>query len=444
MFMAIALTVWEGSRPGLGACLLLEYEGKRLLLDCGYNEAAALTGALSFPVPADSIHALVLSHGHLGHCGLLPVLVRGGFAGKVHCTTDTHIMALLGMREVALLQQEEKQYWASRAQAEATEPLYTESEVTACQPLFAAQAFGAPVPVDEHLTLAFFRAGHCPGSAFVKMDFRQGDSRRKVLYVGDVGAGDSDLYAEPVTNDSYDGLLLPAFAARQEAGGVEEKLAGIINQTREAGGNVLIPVSSLDRRDAILRIIQNLSVCDRIPSVFVFLDSPVASAQCDILPWEPSGPAVYPCLRPIDTIAESKSLNPIQGTAVILAGASRGGYGRLGFHLKRNAGRPESAIVLFGAQPDRSLGRALAGDGRTLTVLGQTIEVKARVHRLADPTVHLTADGAAAWLGHLKSLPRHICLTHGTPAAQAELRRALQASGIPNVRLPRSGEQVTL
>jgi metallo-beta-lactamase family protein len=426
--------------------VLLEHEGRRLLLDCGYDDSEASGRSLSFPVPAGSIHAVVLSHGHLGHGGLLPVLVREGFAGKVYCAADTSRIATLGMLETALLQAEEKQYWVSKGQPElSVEPMYTESEVTACESLLTPCRAGERVSVDEHVTIEFFRAGHSPGSAFVKMNFRQGNSSRKILYIGDAGAKNNALCAGAVTNDAYDCLLLPVFrAARPDAGEVERQLAEIINRTCEAEGNVLVPVSSIDRRDAILQVIQHLSASKQIPSIFVFLDSPVASRQCEVLPLEPKSSKVYVCLRPIDTVEDSKSLNTIRGGAIIIAGSGRSGYGRIGFHLKRNLARPETALVLFGKQSSTLLGHSLDDGRKTLSIQGHEVEINAQIHRLEDPAVHLDASAATEWLARMKSVPQHTYIVHGAQGAKAQFRGILQGHGIPNVHVPAAGEKTNL
>jgi len=444
--MAIALTVLEESNPGIGACVLLEYDGKRLLLDCGYDDSEASGGSLSFPVPAGSIHAVVLSHGHLGHGGLLPILVREGFAGRVYCTADTRKIATLGMLETALLQAEERQYWVSKGQPQhGPEPVYTEHEVTACQPLFAPCRAGERVPVDEYVTIEFLRAGHCPGSAFVKIDVRQGASSQKILYIGDAGTRNNALHAKSVINDSYDALLLPAFrAASHHAGEIESKLGEIINRACEGEGNVLIPVSSIDRRDAILQVIQHLSARKQIPSVFVFLDSPVASRQCEVLPLEPRNSRVYVCLCPSDTVEDSKILNTVQGGAILIASSDRGGYGRIAFHLKRNLPRPETALVLFGEQLGRLFGQSLGDGCKTLSIHGQEIEVKAQIHRLEDPAVHLDATAATEWLARLKSMPERTYVVHGTQEAKAQFSSILQGRGIPNVNVPVAGGEMTL
>ena len=444
--MAIALTVLEGTSPGIGACVLLEYEGKKLLLDCGYDDSETSGRSVFLPVPAGSIHALVLSHGHLGHCGLLPVLVREGFSGKVYCTADASKVATLSMFEAALLQAEEKQYWVSKGQPDrGAEPIYTESEVTACESLLTPCRAGERVPVDEHVTIEFFRAGHSPGSAFVKIDVRQGTSSRKILYVGDAGTRNNALHAGAVVNDIYDALLLPALrAARQDVGEIESKLGEIINRACEAEGNVLIPVSSIDRRDAILQAIQHLSASKQIPSIFVFLDSPIASRQCETLPLEPRNSRVYVCLCPSDTIEESKTLNTVRGGAVFIASSGKGGYGRIAFHLKRNLPRPEAALVLFGEQLGRLFGQSLCNGCKTLSIHGQEIEVKAQIHRLEDPTVHLDATAAREWLARMKSMPRHTYIVHGNQEAKAQFRSVLQGRGVSNVDVPAAGRRISL
>lgn len=444
--MAIALTVLEETSPGIGACVLLEYEGKRLLLDCGYDDSETARRNLSFPVAAKTIDSVVLSHGHLGHCGLLPILVREGFAGKVYCMADTSKVATLGMLEAALLQAEEKQYWVSKGQPErCTEPIYTESEVTACESFLTPCRAGERVPVDEHVTIEFLRAGHCPGSAFIKVDVRQGASSRKILYIGDAGTRNNALHAGAVVNDAYDALLLPALrAARQDAGEIESRLGEIINRACEAEGNVLIPVSSIDRRDAILQAIQHLSASRQIPSIFVFLDSPVASRQCEVLPLEPRNSRVYVCLCPSDTVEESKILNAVRGGAIFIASSGKAGYGRIAFHLKRNLPRPETALVLFGEQLGRLFGQSLGGGCKTLSIHGQEIEVRAQIHQLEDATVHLDATAAAEWLARMRSSPQHTYIVHGTPEAKAQFRNVLQGCGIPNVDVPAAGGQISL
>jgi len=441
--MDIKFTNLERMAPGVGAGLLLEYDGRRLLLDCGYDDSQPFGGTWSsLGIPAAAIHAVVLSHGHLGHSGLLPVLVREGFRGKVYCTAECSSVATFSMRETAL-SQEPKQCWATKKLQQAPEPIYRDSEVDACEPFFARCRCHEPVALDEYATAEFFEAGHGPGSAFVKIELRRGNSKTRLLYVGDVGAAGNDLDSGPVIGDSYDHLFLPAFTpVRHKAGKAEEKLAGIIKRACKAGGNVLIPVSSIDRRDAILQMIQGISEAPEMPGVFVFLDSPVAGKQCEEFPLTPGKTKTYCCLRPVDTDESSKMLNSITGTVVIIAGSGKGGYGRIGFHLKKNAARPESAIVLFGAQSDRALDQALRGGG-TLCVFGEEVEVNARICRLDDPFVHLDAGAAIQWLGRMKPQP-HVHITHGGQQTKARFSRALRKAGIQNVHVPPAGERVAL
>ena len=360
----------------------------------------------------------------------------------MYCTADSEQTAIFNMLETAITQAEEQKYMKSKKLKDAKEPIYTDSEVENCSQLFATFKPHKKVLIDKNVAVNFFKAGHSPGSVFVKISFSEGKNIKKVLYIGDLGADENDLYAKPVISDSYDGLLLPACKAGEgDAKKTEKKLAQIINQTFKAGGNILIPASSIDRRDAILRLIRDLFSSGQIPRLFVFIDSAIASKQYQALPFDTTDTAKYPCIQLFDTVADSKCLNLIKGTAIIIAGSGKAGYGRILFHLKRNIARKECAIVLFGKQPDML---KLGGCRKTLSILGEKVQVKAKICRIEDPSVHLDSSAVARWLNKIKSIPQHIYITHGTPEAKAEFKKKLQHCGIKNVYVPSAGEKVTL
>ena len=444
--MDMALTVLERTRPGISACSLLEIQGKKVLLDCGYDDSQPLTtDNTSLPVPAKDIGAVILSHGHLGHCGLLPTLVREGFSGRVFGTQEAIKVAVLNMLETALVQKEEQEYWKVKGSRQAAQPLYTEAEVEACRPRLSPCGYDSPVKVDQDLSVRFFRAGHGPGAAIVALDVRHGGGFRRILYVGDVGAGQHDLYAEGVVAGSYDTVLVPASGVRR--GGVEDPgaaLAEVIHQAQEAVGNIVVLSSSIDRRDAILQVIRELRANGQIPAVFVFLDSPMASRQKAEFPLCSEDVDTYGCIQAIDTVLDSKRLNQITGTAIIMAGAGKGGHGRIGFHLEKNLPRPECAIVLFGPQPEGSIGRRLAAGHKTISILGHRIRIKAKVHSLGDPAIHLDALTMAEWLGRMRPAPTRVCVVHGRPESKTEFQQTLGRRHMSGVCVPPAGDRISL
>ncbi len=440
------LAVLENEAAGIGACSLLEHNGKKVLLDCGYCEPkVAGLRSNTFPIPADTIDLIILTHGHLGHCGLLPVLVREGFAGKVYCTEDCRKIAMLSLLENSLLQEEEKQYWKSKDPERFVEPLYSEEEVTACSNFFTACDYLENVEVSEDLTISFFNAGHSPGSALVKICLKDNGRKKNILLASDVGSGENDLNADAVVNDSYEALLLPAcMATKVDDERIESKFAQIINQTVEAGGNVVIPAFSTDRRDAILNLLKDMLAAGEIPKLFAFVDSPIAGRHIESLASGRDDSDIYPCIQIFDSVESSKTLNQIRGTAIIIAGYGRGGYGRIGFHLLNNIARPESAVVLFGSKRDHPIWNALGKGEQTISILDKEVRIKAKLYQLHDPGVHCDIGRMVDWLQKMKSPPGNIYITHGSPEAKKGFREILDKQGIKHVHVPGLGKQVTL
>jgi metallo-beta-lactamase family protein len=175
----------------------------------------------------------------------------------------------------------------------------------------------------------------------------------------------------------------------------------------------------------------------------VFLDSPVAEEQAARRAFEGEGAEGYECVQWIDSVSDSKTVNEIRSTAVIMAGSGRGGYGRIQFHLERNAQRPESAIVFFGDKAGGTQWQSVE-KGATLSILDQEVQVKAQVHRLRDPGVHLDASAVTGWLGRLRHSPKGIYIVHGGSEAKLGFQRMLGKSGMGQVHIPSPGERVAL
>jgi len=352
---------------------------------------------------------------------------------------------MLNMLETALVQKEEQEYWQAKDSRQAAQPLYTEAEVEACRSRLSPCGFDSPVQVDQDLSIRFFRAGHGPGAALVALEARHGGDSRRLLYVGDVAAGEHDLYAEGVLAGSYDTVLVPASGVGR--GGVEDPsaaLAEVIRQAQEAVGNVLVLSSSIDRRDTILQVIRRLRADKQIPAVFVFLDTPMASRQRAEFPLCSKDTDTYGCIQAIDTVVDSKRLNQVTGTAIIMAGAGKGGHGRVGFHLRKNLPRPGCSIVLFGPQPEGSIGQRLAAGQKTISILGHKTPIKAKVHSLGDPAIHLDALTMAEWLGRMKPAPNRVCVVHGRPGSKTEFQQTLGRRHMSGVCVPPAGDRIRL
>jgi metallo-beta-lactamase family protein len=443
--MGIKLSVLEDRTAGIGACSLLQHNNSNILLDCGYYYSHdSRLRMTAFPIAADSVDVVILTHGHLGHCGLLPVLIRDGFEGKIYCTEDCRKIAMFSMLENALLQQEEKQYWESKNPQRLVEPLYNEKEVAQCSSFFEVCEYHKDIKISDDLTISFHNAGHSPGSALVKICLKDNDHKKNILLAGDVGLEQNDLNTDAVTGCSYDAMLLPACSVtNKDEEIIESSLAQIINQAVDAGGNIIIPAFSIDRRDEILMLLNNLLEAGEIPKLFAFIDSPIAGRQVEALQWRNDNSKAYPIIQVFDSVESSKTLNQIRGSAIIIAGHGRDVHGRIGFHLLRNIDRPESAIVLFGDKREHPFWKAFAKGDKKVSILDKEVQVKAKIYQIKNPCIHWDVSSVVGWIGRLESPPGHVLITHGGSKAKKEFCSELEKQGVKNVLIPNPNEQVT-
>ena len=225
---------------------------------------------------------------------------------------------------------------------------------------------------------------------------------------------------------------------------IESKFANILNETLEAEGNIIIPVLSTDRRDAILELLNKLLTAGETRHLFACVDSPIAGKQIETLSQRLGDQEIYPCIQAYNLVEDSKELNSIRGTVIIIAGYRRNGYGRIGIHLLKNINRPECSIVLFGNKHAHPLWKAIEKDEKTISILEREVEIKAKIFHLNDPAVHWDTNAVLDWLQKMKSPPGHIYVTHGQPEDKNSFREALEKNGNKQVKALKSNEKITL
>jgi metallo-beta-lactamase family protein len=265
--MNIKVTSYEGFKNQIGACILIETDRGNFLLDCGLREnIPILTEPISLPFSAKDIDAVFLSHGHLGHCGFLPELMKNGFAGKIYCTAPTKSRAYLGLLEASLVQSEGFVRSQKRMQASeelTTSPFYSKDLVEKTQGFIEEINYNETFQSSEGISVTYFSAGHCPGSAIIKMNISNDQQTKTILYLGDVGNNDNDLYHPQILNESYDVVILPRLTEKDtHPQDTAQQLCEIINQAHKKTGNVIISAFSLDRRIELMHIIDDLLVKD--------------------------------------------------------------------------------------------------------------------------------------------------------------------------------------
>lgn len=429
-----------------GSCYLLEAGGHRVLLECGlfqggYAAERRNAAALRFD-PAD-IDAIVLSHAHLDHSGLLPRVVRAGYSGPVYATPATIDLLQVMLRDAAHLQERDAE-WENkrrrRAGRDPIEPLYTVADAEATLELCVPVDYHRPTAILDDLTLTYHDAGHILGSAVVDLRVVAEGRPVRVVFSGDLGNAETALLRDPESVDGADLMLVESTYGDRDhrpIGETIEELAEALAAAAASGGNVIVPAFAVGRTQELLYRLGTLHRQGRMPQQRVFLDSPMAIAATrvyrrhsellDAAGRERLGDGLgspqdwLPQLRFAETPEESMAINKISGGAVVIAGSGMCNGGRVRHHLKYNLWRREAHVVIRGFQAAGTPGRALVDGARKVRLLGAEIAVRAAIHTLGGFSAHMGQSGLVRWVGRAHDPTPRLHLVHGEPEKQAAL-----------------------
>lgn len=433
-------------RQVTGSRYLLEAGGLRLLIDCGYYQEREYLARNWEPMPVDpaSIDYLLLTHAHLDHCGLTPRFVGEGFAGAILTTAATRDLAEIIMFDSAHIQAEDAAYKRKRHEREGrkgpypVQPLYTDDDVRQTLPLFKTAQYDQPMPLNDDVSVTYHDAGHILGSAMLELNVRRNGEARTVVFSGDIGQWDKPIVRDPSVFERADYIVMEStYGGRNhdETRAVEDQLCDVINDTVAAGGNVVIPTFAVERAQELMYHISRLTEEGRIPPLIAFLDSPMAADVTEVfrrhqdcmdeeaLAVLRSGNKLmqFPGCNFTRTTGESKAINRIKGSCIIMATSGMCTAGRVKHHLANNVGRPESSLVFIGFQARGTLGREFVEGRKRVRIHGQHHEVKARVVQIHGFSAHADQSGLLRWLGALKEAPHRVFLTHGEEDAALTL-----------------------
>jgi metallo-beta-lactamase family protein len=428
-----------------GSRHLLEANGARILIDCGlYQERQFISRNWEpFPVPPESIDAVLLTHAHLDHCGFLPKLVREGFKGKIYCTGATAEIAQIILLDSAHIQQEDAEHKRQRHEKEGRKgafpeaPLYTTEDAEACFAHFETIEYREAIGLGDGVEATFYDAGHVLGSAIIRAKVRQGGEERIIIFSGDIGRPHRPIVCDPTVFDAADYVLIESTYGNRVHHGPEDtrKLIGdIINSAVRAGGNIIVPSFALERSQDVLYYVNELLLEKAIPRLRIFLDSPMASkitkvfanhaelfdAKMTELVNKHRSLFELTNLEMAGTSEESKAINNIKEPIMIIAGSGMCTGGRIKHHIVNNITRPECTIMFVGYQAVGTLGRSIVDGAKQVRILGTKHLVKAKVVKVGGFSAHADRDELLGWLSKLKVPPRGVFVVHG----EAEAARA--------------------
>ncbi len=467
--MPITLRCLGAARTVTGSRHLIETDQARVLVDCGIYQERELADRnwAPFPVPPATIDAVLLTHAHLDHCGLLPRLVKQGFAGRILCTPLTAEIVPLILLDAARLQVEDAEHKRRRHAREGRTspkpvvPLYDEDDAEAAVRRLVPCGGTVPVAVAPGITATFREAGHIPGAASVLLDVQAADARRRVLFSGDVGRTNRPIINDPADPLAADVVLVEStYGDRVHGadGDIPSQFAAIINDTVERGGKVLAPSFAVGRAQEMIWHLDQLIRTGRVPRLPVLLDSPMAIRLVQVLKRHPEAfdeqmraaiargqsPFAMPDLRLLESRDDSKSVNSLAGPAFIIAGAGMCTGGRIKHHLDRHLGDPACTVLFTGYQANGTLGRQLVEGASDVRLFGRIRPVRVRIVQIHGFSGHADRDELIAWLSRLPAKPQRVFTVHGGASVTQSFAALIRERLGYDASAPRFDESIAL
>lgn len=446
---------FHGADRGVtGSCHLVECSGTRVLVDCGLYQGRREIeeeNAEPFGFEPESIDFLLLTHGHLDHCGRIPLLAKRGFRGEIITTTASRELARLVMLDSAHIQEEEAAHRTRRAERKRgnhpVAPLYTTLDaLDSCDRFGRAAVYETPMDLSDGVRATFLDAGHILGSASVLLELEEGERRRRVLFSGDLGSPGRPILRDATPPPAVDVVVMETTYGDRLHRPLEpsvEELYEAITDTFRRRGNVVIPTFALERSQELLYYLREGVEEGRLPeSMLVFLDSPMAISATEIFKRHPEcydaearelfrdrrDPFQLPGLRFTRQAAESMAINRIAGGAIIMAGSGMCTGGRVRHHLRHQLGRRQSSVVFVGYAAEGTLARQIIDGAQTVSIYGEKIPVRARIHTINGFSAHADQAELLAW--HARAAPATTFLVHGDPEAMKVFASHLEETRI--------------
>jgi len=441
------------ARTVTGSCHMVTVGRRRFLFDAGQFQGPWELEKLNykgFGFKPSTIHGMILSHGHLDHCGRIPLLHKLGFEKNIYCTPPTADISRLILMDSAHILKEEflwKQRRLTRAGIKVKEPLYSVEDVYFCMELFGpVTPYGKKIQIAPDINLSFHLndAGHILGSAQVILQFKEKKGKpKKILFTGDLGDGGRPTVDDPAPPEKgIDALIMESTYGDRDHKSYEasvEELEEAIISTVKRRGTVLIPTFALERTQEILYHIGNMKragkLSKRIP---VFLNSPLAinitriyKRHCDYCTLFKKGhfnkkrsPFEFPGLFFTETVDESKAIHSVAGPKIVLAGSGMMTGGRIKHHLKHLLWKDSTTLIIVGFQAEGTLGRRIIEGAEQVRIFGEPVAVRARIYTINGFSAH--ADRTNLLNYARKARPKKLFIVHGEPGAQNVLAKTLR------------------
>ena len=462
---APTVTFLGGAGTVTGSCYWIRYDGGEILIDCGLFQGTKTLKDLNyrpFAFEPSAINAVILTHAHIDHSGLVPKLWRHGFRGPVFASAGTCDLLTYMLPDSGSIQEmdvERLNERRLRRGEEPVEPIYTQADAEQSLDCLAPKELGrwfAPAP---GMRARLWNAGHVLGSCSVELELpSQGGRPVSMLFSGDLGTGTGAFHAPPAAPEGPDYVVVESTYGgrdRQELTPEErrKRLADEVRAALAAGGNLIIPVFAVERTQALLFDLRVLFDSGRLPASPVFLDSPLATRATRVFARHADSlgeaadvptPFARPNFHMVETRDQSRQLNSIRSGAIIMAASGMCEGGRVRHHLAANLWRSESTVLLTGYQAPGTLGRLLLDGAPAVRIMGEEVRVRARIRQLDIYSGHADHAQLLAWVEGRRPIGRAVIVAHGEPQAAASLAKDIRERLTVPVLQPDLSQRLTL
>lgn len=452
-----------------GSCTLIEWtDGRFFLVDYGMEQGENEFEMAEMPVAASQVEYVFLTHAHIDHSGLLPLLYKQGFRGKIYTTAETTNLCAIMLADSAHIQETDAAYETKknlRHSGAAVEPIYTSEDAAAVMELFRPCVYGEVILVDEGLSVRFTDAGHLLGSSFIEFFLEDRGESRLLVCSGDVGNLNQPIINNPQPVSEADFLLIESTYGTRLHERIDSPipvLTDLLRRTFERGGSVIIPSFAVGRTQELLyffREIKNNHLLPEFESFPVYVDSPLANEatavflQCDPVCLDDGtreimasghNPIWFDGLFTTVSSDESKALNADSTPKVIISSGGMCDGGRIRHHLKHNLWDSRNTILFAGYQANGTLGRIIFDGADSVRIFGEQIDVRAEIALLKGISGHADREGLLGWIDGFERKPSFVFINHGDDESCSGFAETVgERFGIP-ASAPYSGSEYDL
>ncbi|MDX1494338.1 MAG: MBL fold metallo-hydrolase, partial [Longimicrobiales bacterium] len=447
------LTFWGAAQTVTGSLHMLEVEGGRLFMDCGLyqgrrSEARQFNN--EFPADPRTVDAVLLSHAHIDHSGLLPKLYREGFRGRVFATPATRDLCASMLPDSAHIQEKDAE-WVNRRERrqgrDRVEPLYDQADAAGVMEHFEDVGYRERFTPLPGVQVEYRDAGHILGSASMMLTVQEGGRTVKVGFTGDVGRPERPILRDPQPMEDCDYLICEStYGGRvhEPRDQAKQRLAHVVGHTARRGGKVIIPAFAVGRTQEIVHRLDELANAGQLPDIPVYVDSPLAVNVTDVFRRHPecyddalleymeddADPFGFRRLTYIRDVEESKKLNTSRLPMVIISASGMCEAGRILHHLRNNVEDPRNTVMIVGYCAPHTLGRRIVERRREIKIFGEPHRLRAEVEVMNAYSAHADEPELVDFVSQMdpKRMKR-VFLVHGDPARQLALYDALSEKG---------------